>query len=258
VQTVIVDDEPGARAALAAEFQRLGEPEPVTFGTKEEALRFHRALTPDSRSHFVVDLDLGEGKEREGVALVKELHHQHSLASRQTLISALSSHSELREAALAAGADQFVPKMGVSKDALRLKYRAATFDVDQSESRAREIEIQLARHEFEELRNVTRLVRKGKMNASAPLNKVRKLLALRYLTSDALQVLSALDEQLSNKAPDRLSHPEYRQLIHAISLLESAEDEGLREWIHRAHARNADIIIPWLENADLGEEGDEE
>lgn len=262
MQTVLVDDHAQSNLAMIRELKLLGDADAVAFETADECVRFHETQSMDSEIHYVVDLDLGKGREVEGVRLVKKLRS--SIQPTQTiLISALSSHTDLKGRALQAGADSFIPKTGHSSDAREVRLRELHHDVDVSEAEARALEKGLAAQRYAEFLRQFTLARKRELSTEAVQDGIRKLLGYRYLEEPAIEILSALDQWLVECAPDQLSDWDYRFCRRAIRLLKADDEEGMRRWIQRAHVEDADVLLPWLETQDPVEDlndgwGDEE
>jgi CheY-like chemotaxis protein len=247
MRMVLVDDQARDNLIMSSLLTELGDVDSQAFQSREECL----AGTRDRNDvdAYLVDLDLGEGKGREGIVLIRELRSR----PRQTgLIIVLSSRLDLREEALGAGADDFIEKTRTSSDALAAIRRALLHSIDSEEGKAREIEGALSKETLSRLRKQFRLARTGKIKEGAVQATLRQLLEFRYLPPAASQVLSALDQCLNDTAPTRLSAGDYQFLARGIAVLEKGVEPDMMSWIADAHRRGAEIILPWLDDSDQG------
>ncbi|HMN43817.1 MAG TPA: response regulator [Povalibacter sp.] len=253
MQTILVDDQVAANQAMMRELGKLGDNDALAFTTRQDCLQFHQAQQDGSELHYVVDLDLGKGLEVDGIKLVKELRAA-ELSGQTILISALSSHIDLRDKAIKAGANSFIAKTKPQSDAREVRLKELHFGMDARATEARVIEQGLAQQQYQEVEDLMKLAREQRISSGAVRDRLRKLLAFRHLENGALDVLSALDQWLIECPPAQLSKNDYSFFVRGLRLLKKDDADGLTRWIGDAHKRSTDVILPWLAEGDVPEE----
>jgi ActR/RegA family two-component response regulator len=208
---------------------------------------------------FAIDLDMGEGRRREGLDAIKELRKLSKSKRRSFYIAALTSHSELQEEASQAGVDAFIVKSSARTDALELLTRLSAHTIEVEKMWANPIQVELATREYS---NLARQLRTAKnpnrqLRLSSAVATIHRALNWPFLLPNEQLVLSTLDEQL--RAADERGDIDEEILdicIEGVEIIAKVRgmDKPISEWIQRAHLKSPEFIFSWLGNEDLDDE----
>jgi hypothetical protein len=203
---------------------------------------------------FILDIDLGREREREGLDAIRELNVLRAAYSLPFYIAVLTSHSEFEADAAEAGADVFLVKESHTIDALELLARLESRAVDRMSAVARETQTQLAQREYKELRRRLTKLKEGKIEyLSESIASIRRGLSWPLLPPEDQMILSMLSGPLSRAERNGQIQPTVVDLaIEGIDLLrhERPEEQELIDWAARIKAVCSDALIPWLTGQD--------
>ena len=262
LHTVLVDKQHPAREMADALEKHgtalsLGAPTPELLTTMEAAIEFCKTKGSDEVYHYVIDLNLGSSPE-DGVKLVEELSRYYDEFERPVLIGAKSSESDQQSAAIKAGAKYFIPKSSVDKNALEVIHEAAMFDTQTPDALLRRVELELAKCAVVEACERLESESRGMAPQDGARDEIRGILEFRTLDIRTAQILTMLDQQLTETKPRELSKDLCKFLSRGLRVAIDGKEHEKLTWLDGAYARNVQGIIPWLDNGDEDEGQDEE
>ena len=129
VPILIMDDVPGATENFSSELAERLRPWRPDIQTCSSAEEFDSSVAsliedPDGEADFIIDMDMGPGRERERLVKIREVNELRKSRNLSYYIIALTSHSDLESDAYEAGADVFLRKAATqSIDALEVVTR---------------------------------------------------------------------------------------------------------------------------------------
>lgn len=200
----------------------------------------HLAQSLD-RVVFVIDIDMGPGRQEEGLRAIRELDAMRKKEGKKFLIAALTSHGEYKARAGKAGVDIFIIKDKPQIDALEV----ITYAI---QDRADQMQAELAALQYE---NLDRQLREG--NISAALRSVHNALKWPRLLSNESALLTILADRLNalDEAEDEvISERQKSILLEAVEMLRNdrARSVVIGEFLAKAKEANMEVLHRWLDD----------
>jgi ActR/RegA family two-component response regulator len=256
IPVVIMDDVEQDAANLSDELKKQ---KVVTHLCKDmqELLSFATYL---DKAMFVVDLDMGTNRRQEGLVAIKRLRQlqqqlQSSDNTQSFYIAALTTHAELEQEAVEAGADTFIIKGNARNDALELLLRLSAHSIAVERKWIDPIQRELADREYDNLRRQLTHYRNSKQGLRSCITTVRRALNWPFLLPNELIILSAIDEQLRMAQQGGELEDNILDLcLEGVDILAGDHRIVVRDWIQRTRKASASIIFTWLEGEELDED----
>lgn len=195
---------------------------------------------------FVIDIDMGPGRQEEGLRAIQELNAMRRQEGKKFLIAALTSHGEYKARAAKAGVDIFITKDKPQIDALEVITYAIQDRIDQHVREADRTQAELAALQYE---NLDRQLREG--NISAALRSVHNAQKWPRLLTNESALLTILADQLSalaDESNDKTSERRRSLLLEAVDMLrhDRAQNVVLSEFFTKAKEEKMDVLHRWL------------
>ncbi len=235
---LLLEDDLQQAAALT---ERLGAEgfSCQTFTDADKLLEWAGSLR-DTPAVFVLDTDLGPGREREGLQALRTLQSLRRQRGDDFYLAVLTSHGDTVSEAADLGADLFLQKSSsIQIDSLELQARLYTRDTEKARAVARQLKARLA----EEL---VRRTRKAASDETQPhflyeyiipesLRRLSALPGLPVQDNDIVQTLKALVDNISSEHPSAA----LRQLLREGTELLLPDSTGQWEdWKRRVESAN--------------------
>ena len=211
---------------------------------------------------FVLDIDMGARRNREGIAATRQLK---ALASQRHVllrVLALTSHDDLCEEAASAGADAFVVKETRKRDALEIITRALQWKIDRDASTADAQQAQLAGLGYADLE---RQLKKNKTPTDASiriaLTSVRKSMRWPRLLENEQMILSVLEQLLAkSQETSDLDLKVLELCLAGVVMLKTdrARNQPISDWLMQVQLSSNDPILRWLEDETMEDSSDDE
>jgi DNA-binding NarL/FixJ family response regulator len=203
---------------------------------------------------FVLDINLGENREREGLDVIQELDTLRKAGNFSWYIAALSTHSECEPEATRLGADVFLVKESHPTDALELQTRVDAREAERMSVQAQLKQSKLAEREYKELKRRLQNVKKGQAKfIGSAVATVNRGLGWPLLPPSDQLVLSLLIGPLSHAEQEETIEPDLLDacLEGVDLLLRRADEREFADWAGRMRNLSSHALVPWLHSGDL-------
>lgn len=209
-----------------------------------------------SAAMFAIDLDMGEGREEEGLDAISTLRAMSDdpASDKCFIIIALTSHSELEHAAIERGAHSFVVKDEARSDVLELLIRLSAHTIEIEKQWSLPIQSELASRGYENLRRKLDGFRQSGSGLSSCVATIRKALNWPFLVPDEQLVLSTIDEQLRVAQLEEYLDADLLQLcIEGVEIIARVDmsETAIGDWMQRVRKVSPNALFPWLDPDDI-------
>jgi DNA-binding NarL/FixJ family response regulator len=208
---------------------------------------------------FVIDLDMGENRRREGLEAIKKLRAICSVSDtpESYYIAALTTHSEMEQEAVQAGAHTFLVKGNAKTDALELLLRLSAHTIAVERRWADPIQKELANREYDNLKRQLTTLKRTKVGLTSCISTVRRALNWPFLSENEQVVLACLDEQL--RMTTELNDIDIEVVdfcIDGLEILMGVHRLSIKDWIHMGQKHSRNTLFPWLEGDEFDDPED--
>lgn len=258
IPILIVEDIENAANTLRNELaEKLREWRPdihVCYGIDEFELR--RAELNHNEIVFILDIDLGKGRERAGLRAIRDVHElREQRKDLRYYIVALTSHGEFEQDAYAAGADVFLTKATTqSIDALEVVTRLNWHRAERILDTARDAHKQLGENEYRHFGRRLQHLREGKMEyLPESLATIARALNWPLISPEHSMILSMLRGSFLKAAQTGVIDARVVDMaIESIGLLRMEEIDPvlLANWVSRMEQISPDSICRWAAGDD--------
>ncbi|MEX2281105.1 MAG: response regulator [Gemmatimonadota bacterium] len=230
-QAFVLEDATDFAAALKKELESFD----VTATIFDNADDLVEAATALEEGMLLLDLDMGVGRNREGIEAVGSLRELQEAHAKDFYIAAYTSHADYQKDALEAGVDAFLVKDSPRVDALELITLASAHSIDLHRRAAEHLHKELARRAYPELIRDLRLL-KGEQKLPQyrrAVSAARRALARPFLSEDETIVLSAVSQILESAgSASELPDDVLNKITEGIDLLRHLPEAhgNVSEW----------------------------